>query len=118
MATSESTAQSRQRRGRQHLDDGTVRVWSEVGLTLPVGDTTAHIRFLFGHERIAKNSTEAEISRTEKLIDAFNEEVVERKVRKYTRLIGAWQGSEEEEGKEDTRSRARRRAKEKLEGRS
>src|SRR6478735_2538606 len=71
-------------RGRMKQTDGTVRVWSEVGLTVPVGDTTAHIRFLFGHERIAKNDTQEEIKRTEKLIDEFNEAVVEAKVRKYT----------------------------------
>ncbi len=89
-----------------------VRIYSEVGMTLPIGDTTAHIRFTFGHERIAKNDTQAEIRRTEKLIDEFNEKVVQEKVQKYTRLIVAWQGEAEADETEGVRARARRKAKE------
>lgn len=110
MGASESTAWSR---GRQKQSDGTVRVWSEVGLTLPVDDTTAHIRFLFGHERLAKNDTQAEIRKTEKLIDEFNERTVSDKVEKYTRLIRSLQAAAQEDDG-GTRSRARRKARENI----
>lgn len=109
MGQSENIARSR---GRVNQADGTVRVWSEVGLTLPVGDTTAHIRFLFGHERVAKNDSQAEITRTEKLIDEFNENVVAAKVRKYTRLIQAWESETVDQANEGVRTRARRKVRE------
>lgn len=68
------------------MPDGTVRVWSELGVTLPIGETTAHIRFSFGHERIAK-STQADIDRAEALVDEFNEKVLDKRVKKHVRTI-------------------------------
>lgn len=78
------------RAGRTNLADGTVRVWSEVGVTLPVLDaagesTYASIRFGFGHERICKNSTQAELDRQETLMDEFNETVLNKRLKKYQR---------------------------------
>lgn len=64
-----------------------VSVWSEVGVTLPIGDTYAHFRFSFGHERIAKNGTQAELKRVAALIDEFNSEELERRVDVYMNLV-------------------------------
>lgn len=65
-----------------------VRVWSEVGVTVAVSDDPPQfLRFTFGHERIAKNSTQEEIRKTARLVDEFNEFELDRRVSKYKRLI-------------------------------
>lgn len=65
-----------------------VRVWSEVGVTIAVTDDPMQfVRFTFGHERISKNSTAKEIARTANLVDEFNEREVEKRLRKYKRLV-------------------------------
>lgn len=71
---------------RKTDDPAKVIVGSEVGVTLPVGDTTAHIRFSFWHERVSGPSVAA-IRRTADQIDEFNEAELERRVRKYRRVI-------------------------------
>lgn len=68
-------------------DSGQVVVGSEVGVTIPVGDTTAHLRFSFWHERLAKSDSQAEIKRVANLVDEFNEEEVDRRVEKYRKVI-------------------------------
>lgn len=68
---------------------GAVRVWGEVGLTLPVGENMAYVKVMFGHERIAPDSSQATLRATRDLIDEFNQEVVEKQVEKYTRLAKA-----------------------------
>lgn len=87
------------------MADGRVRMGSEVGVTLPVGDSTAHIRFSFWHERIAKNDSQEELKRTAAQIDEFNEAELERRIRQYQRLIR--RVSEEED--ESTRARGGRK---------
>lgn len=68
-------------------DERGVVVGSEVGITLPIDDTTAHIRFSFWHERIAKDDTVEEIRKTVMLVDEFNEAELERRIKKYRRLV-------------------------------
>lgn len=92
-----------------------VRVWSEIGVTLPIGDTTAHIRFSFGHERVAKNSTQAEIARTSDLVDEFNEKELDKRLTKHVRTIKRVLNEEQKapkaKKKESVRDRALRKAK-------
>ncbi len=88
-----------------------VRVWSEVGLTIPIGDTTAHLRFAFGHERIAKNGTQEEIRKTAALVDEFNESELERRVEKYRRLITRVMQEQDEPEIKSVQARARRKMK-------
>lgn len=111
MAVSETRS-----RGQRKQDDGSVRVWSEFGMTLPVGESMAFIKFAFGHERIAPNDNVETLKRTVADIDKFNEEEAERRIRKYTRLVSAWESDEQDQGREDTRSRAMRRAQERRAG--
>lgn len=74
-----------------------VRVWSEVGVTLPIGESTAHLRFSFGHERLSKSGSQAEIQKTAALVDEFNEAELDRRVVKYRRLIGRILSAEDDE---------------------
>lgn len=111
MAVSETRS-----RGMRKQTDGTVRVWSEFGMTIPVGESMAFIKFTFGHERIAPDSSETTLRKVTADIDKYNEEEAERRIRKYTRLVTAWEADEEDQEREDTRSRARRRAQEKHAG--
>lgn len=76
----------RTKRGGTIVIDG-VRVWSELAVTLPLGDTTAHLRFAFGHERLAKSSAEVDVKKAAAMTDSFNEEELERRIRKYRRVI-------------------------------
>ena len=94
----------------EKLSDGRVRMGSEVGLTIPVADTTAHIRFSFWHERLAKNDSQEELKRTAALIDEFNEAEIERRVRKYQRLVRRVEtDDEDDEPTQGARARSRRR---------
>lgn len=72
--------------GRQRLDDGTVRVWSTVGATIPIPDSYGNIKFSFGHERIARSDSQDAITKTEALIDEFNEKTLEKRLNKYFRM--------------------------------
>lgn len=92
----------------ERLSDGRVRMGSEVGVTLPIEDTTAHIRFSFWSERLAKNDSQEELKRTAALIDEFNEAELERRVRKYQRLIR--RVSEDDDDEDTKHSGARRRS--------
>lgn len=82
-----------------------VRVWSEVGCTLPIGDTFASFRFSFGHERIAKNSTQAELTRTTALIDEFNAKELEARVEAYKRLVNRILAEGDDEDPEPRRNK-------------
>lgn len=64
-----------------------VVVGSEVAVTIPIGDTTAHLRFGFWHERIAPGSSQESIRKTAELVDEFNEDELNRRLEKYRRLI-------------------------------
>jgi hypothetical protein len=85
-------------------------------MTIPVGDSNAYIKFMFGHERIAPDGTITTLKRVASDMDSFNEAEVERRIKKYTRLIHAWESEEIEEIQEDTRSRARRKVRERQDG--
>lgn len=65
-----------------------VRVWGEAGITLAVtSDPPQFVRVSFGHERIAPDDSEATIKRYEKMVNDYNEDVVERRARKLVRMI-------------------------------
>lgn len=75
-------------RGTAILVGDSVRVWSEVGVTVAVTeDPPQFLRFTFGHERIAKNGSTEEIKRTAALVDEFNEAELERRLNKYRRIL-------------------------------
>jgi hypothetical protein len=65
-----------------------VRVWGEAGITIAVTDDPPQfVKFVFGHERIAPDDREATLKKVEERINTFNEEVVERRAKKYRRLL-------------------------------
>lgn len=87
-------------------DDGRCIVGSEIGVTIPIGDTTAHLRFSFWHERIAKNGTQAELRRVTNALEEFNEAELERQVTKARRTIQrVLNGDDEEDSKETQHER-------------
>lgn len=86
-----------------------VRVWSEVGVTIAVSDDPPQfLRYTFGHERIAKNSTQEEIRKTARLVDEFNEAELERRIDKFARLLRA-ESVATDEDEETVRSRVHKR---------
>jgi hypothetical protein len=95
--------------GRQRLADGTVRVWSTAGATIPVPDTPyANIRFSFGHERIARSGSQDAIKKTEQLVHDFNEEVLEKRISQYLRMFKRIEGEvEAEDGTVSQRAKAK-----------
>lgn len=101
--------------GRQRLDDGTVRVWSTVGATIPIPDSFGNIKFSFGHERIARSDSQESISKTEALIDEFNEKTLEKRLNKYFRM---YRRIENESGDADdsVKARAKKRLKKSKKG--
>lgn len=84
-----------------------VLVWSEVGMSVPVGDTYAHLRFSFGHERFAKSDSLKDLKETSALVDEFNEEELDRRTRKYMRLVKQIL-NEDEDSEEEEKKRRRR----------
>lgn len=73
--------------GRKRKKGNPAKVWSECGVTMPINDTTAHIRFSFGFEKIAPDDSENAIKRVEKEIFELSEEVVQRRVVRLKRMI-------------------------------
>lgn len=64
-----------------------MRVWGEAGVTVAITENPPQfVKVLFGHERIAPNDDAETIKRYTALIDAYNEEIVEKQVEKYKRL--------------------------------
>lgn len=97
-----------QPKGRQRLDDGTVRVWSTAGATVPIPDTYGSIRFSFGHERIARSDSPEQIKRTEALIHEFNEDVLEKRITQYLRMFKRIESEvEADDGSVSYRAKAR-----------
>jgi hypothetical protein len=98
-------------------DDGRCIVGSEIGVTIPIGDTTAHLRFSFWHERIAKNGTQAELKRVTNALEEFNEAELERQITKARRTIQRVLNGDDDEPEEgatherkvSVRDRARRK---------
>lgn len=99
-----------EKRGRQRLEDGTVRVWSTVGATIPIPDSYGNIKFSFGHERIARSDSQESISKTEALIDEFNEKTLEKRLNKYFRMYRRVEG-ESESSDDSVKARARKKLK-------
>lgn len=87
-----------------------VRVWSEVGVTIAVSDDPPQfLRYTFGHERIAKNSTQEEIRKTARLIDEFNEAELDRRIGKFSRLLRRESAATDREEEETVRDRVHKR---------
>jgi hypothetical protein len=77
---------SKKRTIRETSDERVV-VGSEIGVTLPVGDTTAHLRFSFWSERYAKDSSRKSVREAAEACDEFNEAELERRLGKHLRMI-------------------------------
>lgn len=96
------------------IEGDSVRVWSEVGVTIAVSDDPPQfLRYTFGHERLAKNSTQEEIRKTARLVDEFNEAELDRRIGKYARLLRRETGAEDREEEETVRDRVQKRIKKK-----
>lgn len=65
-----------------------VRVWGLASITMPVGaaSPTGYVKVEFGHERLAKNDTQAELDRVEELVHEHNVRIVEKRLREFIRL--------------------------------
>lgn len=88
MATERKSAKATGSRRHMLQEDGSVRVWSSVGITVAITDDPPQfLKLEFGHERIAKNDTTNELRRVARLIDEFNEAEIEKRVDQYSRLI-------------------------------
>lgn len=112
-----TTVDAPKTRKRKVADGESVRVWSEVGVTVAVSDDPPQfLRFTFGHERLAKNGTQEEIRKTANLVDEFNEAELERRIQKYKRLIRREMEDDDDDDdgpkKESVRDRARKKARE------
>lgn len=70
---------------RTGVRNKTVRVWGLASITMPVGDM-GFVKVEFGHERLAKSDTQAELERVEVLVHEFNVKMVEKRVRELVRL--------------------------------
>lgn len=88
-----------------------VIVGSEVGLTLPIGDTTAHLRFSFWSERFAKSDSDVHLKEAAELVDEFNEAELDRRTKKYKRIIERILQEEDEDDEDSPRARARTKLK-------
>lgn len=86
-----------------------VRVWSEVGVTLPIGDTYAHFRVSFGHERISPTDSTKDLKETTNLVDEFNEEQLDKMLRKYSRMVREALEEVTEESLPDRQKQARKK---------
>lgn len=84
-----------------------VRIGSEIGVTLPIGDTTAHIRFSFWSERICANNPAA-IKRTVNLVAEFNDEELNKRLDEYIRQVRRAMGESVDELKKTKKTTAKR----------
>jgi hypothetical protein len=92
-----------------------VRVWSEVGVTVAVTDDPPQfLRFTFGHERIAPSSTQTDIKKTEALVNEFNEFILEKRLKQYQRMFRRSEIQVESES--ESSPGPRERAKARIEG--
>lgn len=88
-------------------------VGSEVGITIPIGDTTAHLRTSFWSERFAKSDSAKDLKAAAELVDEFNEVELDRRVKKYKRIIERILQEEDEDDEDTPRARARTKMKKK-----
>lgn len=63
------------------------RIWSTVGVTLPIPDTFASVRFSFGHERYAKSDKPKDLIAAEGEMHEFNEKVLERRLAEHKAML-------------------------------
>lgn len=70
-------------------------VWSECGLTVPIGsDPYSYVKINFGFEKLSPSDNMADIEKTELQIYNKCEEIVEKRIRKLARLSRSIQESE------------------------
>lgn len=119
MATERKSQKTTGERRNPAPDDEAVRVWSSAGITVAITEHPPQfLKLEFGHERLAKNDTQAEIKRTARLIDEFNKEELERRMGEYKRLIEAHSvevGEDDEAPAGSVQDRARKRMKKRSE---
>lgn len=69
-------------------ESGQVKVWGYVGVKVPIPDLDyGMFEFGFGHERWAKSGTQEDILNASRLVDEFNENQLDRLLRKYLRQL-------------------------------
>ena len=74
------------RKGEENSSDGPVKVWSDLTITLQLREYES-VKFTHGQQRYANNDTETEILRVEEAIHASCEKIINKRVKKYARLI-------------------------------
>ena len=98
---------------RVTIDARGVVVGSEIGLTIPIDDSTAHLRFSFWHERIATDDSVEAIKEAAALVDEFNEAELERRLKKYRRIakreLNESKADAEKKRKNSVQARAKKR---------
>jgi hypothetical protein len=67
-------------------DDKESKIWSTVGVTLPVADY-ASIRFSFGHERFAKSYKPKDLAEAEDAMHEFNKTVLDRRLQEHKTMM-------------------------------
>lgn len=74
-------------RGRKPQPDGTVRVWSEMGMTVQItDDPPQYVKFSVGHERLAPDASEETLDKYAAVVDEYNERWANRVLRRLERL--------------------------------
>lgn len=69
-------------------ESGQVKVWSTIGMKVPVpGLDYTMLEFSFGHERWAKSGSNEDIANATRLADDFNERQLDKQLRKLLRQI-------------------------------
>jgi hypothetical protein len=115
---SESAASGRRSRSKGEAKGAVpkstkILCWSEVGVTICIDpENRQYVRGSFGHERYADNDSRAALLRAADELDEFNEEMLEKIVRKYGKLAREYQADIAEDADDDDdspRARARRK---------
>lgn len=86
--SSRDVSKSKKRTVRKTSDDRVV-IGSEIGVSIPIGDTFAHLRFSFWSERFAKSDSRADIRKTAEEVDEFNERELDRRLQKHIKTVKA-----------------------------
>jgi hypothetical protein len=77
-----------EKRRRIARKSGQVAVYSECSVTVCIDPVhNDFLKITVGHERLSPSDSEADLKKTETAAWRFNEEAVERRVRRATRLI-------------------------------
>lgn len=89
------SASSKRTGARQGKQNTPAPVWSECGLTIPIGeDPYSYVKVSFGFEKLSPSDSMEDIERTERQIYRKCEEIVEKRARRLARLSKAVRESE------------------------